>query len=87
MYRVGDKVRVVLPEHETTLPPTSGVRKFDRVETTVVGVHSGYPTPTYTLEGCVGRENKPYYFFREWLAPIDKRLMPIDSEVGNDTEG
>lgn len=80
MYRVGDKVRVVLPEHETTIPPTSGIRKFNGVETTITAVHSGHPNPTYTLEGCMGREDKPFFFFREWLAPLGK-------EVSDDTEG
>lgn len=72
MLNVGDKVLVSIPPNELTV--SGNIRQFngrthkitDRLRL------PGAQATQYTLEGCVGNQNKRYWFLEEWLIPLEE---------------
>ena len=74
MLNKGTRVRVNIPESETTV--SRAVRQFSGRVTRITDVKHTYLKKTaslytYTLAGCVSDFGIPYEFMEAWLVPQD----------------
>ena len=74
MLKIGQRVRVYLPQGEQTI--SQAVRKFNGKVAKVTANNRHIPARqgaffTYQLEGCKSRYGFPYEFLEEWLIPYD----------------
>lgn len=79
MLKKGTRVKIMIPLSEATVSKT--LKKLNGTETEVTEwryykvKNRGTTFYTYSLKGCVGKNNKPYEFCAEWLIPLDEEVM------------
>lgn len=70
VYKIGQRVRVSLPDNEVTI--IGAIRPYHDREAVVSGSHHYPGGRTYNLAGVYGRNHQPYEFLAEWLTPIEE---------------
>lgn len=73
MFKTGDRVEVQIPITELTA--SNAMKALSGTRTVVDGVRNYLMSTmrhTYTLEGCVAKNQIQYEFFEEWLIPLEE---------------